>query len=572
MVGTTTLAYALFAASALGLLGGALASERSARLAAVTAGAALLVEGTRRLRRPQPLCRAVADGLGSSLESVLEDIGCVAVTLDRDLAIVRVNGPGRRLAGYLSASVPEPGSTFDLGLEEDARAELSSACTQALLGIPTRVETTVRPTGSEEPQRLVLHIQPISDPSGRPDGLWIFGVDSSEALRREEQLEAAAAAARADSRAKSSFLQTVSHELMTPLNGVIGSLTHLEGEPLRDEARVALQDGKESAERLSHLTQRVIDLARLEGDDLEPSAERFQFDLADMAREEVERARPAAAAKGVDVRMVRMTRDVPLGAAASNIRAMLRELLENAVRFTDEGHVEVRYGLVWDTTNSDRVPHLHIAVEDTGSGVPASVIERVFEPFFRVEDQLHRRNEGLGIGLALVRRRAEAAGGRCFLRSEPHQGTTVHLDFPVRLSSGTADQPARLTLSNKTRRALLVEDNPINARIALRLLEKMGKGVEWAKDGAEAVAAAENETFDLVLMDLQMPVMDGLEATRRIRALPIEQPFIVALTANSTEKDRAACFEAGMDAFVAKPIRPSSLTELLCWAEQEPAI
>ncbi|MEO1230584.1 MAG: response regulator [Myxococcota bacterium] len=367
-----------------------------------------------------------------------------------------------------------------------------------------------------------------------------------------------------------SFLSAMSHELRTPMNGLVGNLSFLEGLELDPVAKSALADARVSLDRLDTLIERLILLASLEEPSSceeapawrpRPGEVRSMASIFEAAtREFVE----LFEAKGLDFHLRGYRSAVRLTAGAEEIQTICRELVSNALTYTATGSVEVRFGLIWDITRHAHHPSVHIAVEDTGCGIEEAAVESLLQPFVRQETGLNRRTEGLGIGLAIVKHQVEACQGRFHIRSIPGKGTTVHVDLPIRIIPADEKRFSHEMDPNERQlRVLIVEDNAINARVVLRQLEHTSAQATWVEDGHEAVRAVRERTYDLVLMDLQMPVMDGLEATRQIRASQGPHPVIVALTANDSPEDRRDCFEVGMDGFVAKPLRPANLTALL---------
>jgi CheY-like chemotaxis protein len=250
---------------------------------------------------------------------------------------------------------------------------------------------------------------------------------------------------------------------------------------------------------------------------------------------------------------------------APRLRQVLLNLLSNAVKFTERGYVAVDASLA---CRSGDLAEMRFSVRDTGIGIPAEMQEAIFQPFTQADSSTTRRYGGTGLGLSICRRLVALMEGTLQVKSEPPCGSTF--SFTVRLPiAAVAESPApategRLPRSQRPLRILLAEDNPVNQKVALRLLERMGHRVDAAWDGQQAVAAVEQTEYDLVLMDCQMPNMDGLAATRAIRRLERGRRLpIVAMTANAMPEDRQRCQEAGMDGFLAKPVSTRHLYDLL---------
>jgi CheY-like chemotaxis protein len=250
---------------------------------------------------------------------------------------------------------------------------------------------------------------------------------------------------------------------------------------------------------------------------------------------------------------------------AQRLQQVLLNLLSNAVKFTERGYVGVEASLVGQ---SGDVAEMRFSVRDTGIGIPPEMRETIFQPFTQADGSTTRRYGGTGLGLSICRKLVALMEGKLQVESEPPGGSTF--SFTVRMPvAAVAESPApaaecRLPRSQRPLRILVAEDNPVNRKVALRLLERMGHRVDTACDGQQAVVAVEQIEYDLVLMDCQMPNMDGYEATRAIRRLARGRRLpIVAMTANAMAHDRQRCLDAGMDGFLAKPVSTRHLFDLL---------
>lgn len=399
----------------------------------------------------------------------------------------------------------------------------------------------------------------------------------SERRRLETQLRASTEVAREARRraetaaaARSRFLAVMSHEMRTPLNGVAGFADLLAARPGLDAegVRQALQI-RESSDGLLILVEDILDFAS--GDDaLSPEP----LDLVSVVREAVLPSRAAADGKrlalSIDDRLPSRARFLCDRRA---LRQAIHPLVSNAVKFTDKGAVRVRLDRAGDG--------VVIRVSDTGEGIPDAVLPELFEAFAQGDCTISRRHSGAGIGLALVARQVSRLGGRIDVESQPGQGTTFTLNLPLmRVADAEPEAPVAIDLPppvppplpelpdvedapvRRAPRVLVADDHPVNREVARIMLQAFGCEVTEACDGAEAVAAVEAEVFDLVLMDVRMPVMDGLEATRRIRDLPnAADVAIVAMTADAMPEDVVRCLTAGMNAHLAKPINQAALLD-----------
>ena len=376
------------------------------------------------------------------------------------------------------------------------------------------------------------------------------------------QLRFALQRAEAATRAKTEFLATMSHEIRTPLNGILATTDLLQTTSLDPLQRESLALVRRSGELLSVILNDVLDFSRIEAGKLELVTRSFD------PRSELEAVaglhRPVAEKKGVALR-VSVAEPFPrlVSGDAHRLNQVLGNLLGNAVKFTPSGAIE----LSAHATAEGEGWRLRFAVADSGVGIPQAVLPRLFQPFSQGDASTTRQFGGSGLGLSICARLVEKLGGEISATSAPGVGTTFSFDVFVQRAEETSPVVALPPLpepGGTVLRALLVEDNPVNQMVARRLLERLGCTVQLANDGVEAIEAHRSATFDVVLMDLQMPRLDGLGATRQIRKLALQsQPFIVALTANAFESDVAACKAAGMDDFLPKPLRLDELRRVL---------
>lgn len=388
----------------------------------------------------------------------------------------------------------------------------------------------------------------------RLSGDKVFAVarDVTERLAVEAEREAARRAAEAATRAKTDFLANMSHEIRTPMNGVMGVLHLLKSEALTEEGRRMLGDALSCGQMLAELLNDVIDFSKIEAGRLELVSE--AVDPATLLEGVVRLLKPQADAKGLKLTI---EADKSLGWVQSDpvrLRQALFNLVGNAVKFTETGSITIRCA-------APRRGVLRFEVQDTGVGIPEDVQARIFQRFDQGDASTTRRFGGSGLGLTITRRLAEMMSGDVGVTSKVGVGSTFWLEIaaePTAARVFAADDLERVLAGL---RILVVEDNATNRMIATKLLEAMGAEVTTAADGYLGVEAAAGGDFDLVLMDVQMPGIDGLEATRRIRALggaPSRTP-IIALTANVLSHQRAAYLDAGMDGVVGKPISPAVL-------------
>jgi signal transduction histidine kinase/ActR/RegA family two-component response regulator len=380
---------------------------------------------------------------------------------------------------------------------------------------------------------------------------------------RTAELRAARDAALASARAKSEFLANMSHEIRTPLNAVLGMTTLLMDSGLGPEQRELAARAAAAGDVLLGIVNDVLEFSRMEAGHV--TVERVPLVLTDLLDRVEAMLGPRARAKGLDFEVL-VARSVPsriLG-DATRLQQILLNLVGNAVKFTERGRVRVA-ALAVETP----VPQLVFEVVDTGIGVAADQCEHIFEKFTQADTSTTRRFGGSGLGLAICRQLVELMGGSIGVTSEPGVGSRFWFRIPlepaVSPTGSTETSIDRADPGAIDAHVLLVDDNEMNRFVAQGYLARLGCRVSVAVDGREAVAAATSASFDLVLMDCQMPVMDGYQATGQIRQLAgaASRVPIVAMTAHALASEREKCLAAGMDDHLAKPVRPAELAAAL---------
>lgn len=388
---------------------------------------------------------------------------------------------------------------------------------------------------------------------------WVGYRDRCGATRAEE-LCRARDAAEAATRAKSTFLANISHELRTPLNGVIGMVRLLARTNLDGLQRRYVQSAQASADLLLSLINDVLDLSKTEAGMLE--LESVPFRVPDVVQEVVDMLAVAAEEKHLALECDCATAlRVPVCGDPTRLRQVLVNLVANALKFTPSGQVSVA-GAVESETADEVI--VRIEVRDSGIGVAAEDRARLFAPFTQADSATTRKYGGSGLGLAICKQLVEQMGGAIGVSSEPGDGSTfwftVHLDrLPADVGGALTPTPA----DGPGGRVLIVEDNDVNAEVLAEVLAQARYQWNRVATGRAAVEAATSAAYDAVLMDCQLPGLDGFEATRRIRERGLARLPIIAVTASATKTDRARCLAAGMDDYVSKPLRPTDLLRLL---------
>lgn len=404
---------------------------------------------------------------------------------------------------------------------------------------------------------------------GRERKLFLRGKRAQNVAELRRAMDQAEAA----NRAKSSFLANMSHEIRTPMNGVIGTLDLVASMDMPQASKTLIHIAQRSAEGLLHILNQVLDLSKLDAGGAE--FHRSTFDPRALASFAADVFKANALVKGIDLRLNLdgASEDVQfVSTDEDKLRRVLLNLVGNAVKFTSQGHVEIK--LVAQHIGDEVC--LELSVSDTGIGIAAENVAELGRPFFQVCQGPGRSYAGTGLGLAISKRLVEVLGGSLLMQSVLGKGTNVRICVnatPMSSETSTAETAKSQTalVQNEALRdgieALLVEDNDVNALIATELLNRLGLNVTHASDGKAALDFYRARQFDVILMDCQMPTMDGYEVTRQIRLMesagPRHRTPIIALTAHALAGDKTLCLSHGMDDYLSKPVSREAIANVL---------
>lgn len=486
------------------------------------------------------------------LAAIVESSNDAIIGKTLDGTIVFWNAAAQRIFGY----TPEEaiGQHINLIIPEERRDEEFIIIGNVRAGKRVDHFETVRQAKDGSAIDLSLTISPIRNENGEIIGASKIARDITEQKRTEQKLKEL-------SERKDEFLANISHELRTPMNAVIGLSNILSvSKSLNDKERQIVDTLKQSADGLMGLINNLLDFSRLESDSLE--IEHIEFDLTDMMDRAVAIMSVKALEKNLPIAVTYtpQTRRYYIG-DSFRIQQIVINLLSNAIKFTERGKISIHVS-AQEAANASAT--IHIDVIDTGIGIPAEKTGIIFEKFVQADASMTRKYGGSGLGLSICKALAEAMDGAISVKSQLGVGTTFTLILPLRFSVSAARIESGKAMAPAPRKNVLVTDDYApNLVVVTAMLDMMGYDYDLTENGVEALQKLQETAYDVILMDVQMPGMDGFETTRRIRAYEAENKrapvAVIAMTAHVMESDRKKCMDAGMVGFISKPFNPAQL-------------
>lgn len=394
-----------------------------------------------------------------------------------------------------------------------------------------------------------------------------FSQDITERIKIEKELKDAKKLTEETARMKEKFLANMSHEIRTPMNGIMGITSLLQKTPLNEEQAGYLKIVQDSAHTLLNIINDILDLEKINTGNVD--LEIIPFDIKETLASIVSLFRPIAQGKNLQLLLVtRFEGSLVVAGDPTRFTQIMNNLISNAIKFTHEGQITVT---AWVTSRTEDTVRVHIAVKDTGIGIAGNGFEKIFSPFTQADRETTRVYGGTGLGLAITKNLVEIQNGRIWIDSKLNIGSTFHIEIPFNTykhhpeMSQKSEQKQNRTISKKVK-VLLAEDNDINQLLANKILQHFGFEARTADNGSDAIQMVLEDDFDVILMDIQMPVKNGIETAMEIRALADEKKKnipIIALTANALKGEEKKYFAAGMNGYLTKPFKEKELYEAI---------
>jgi len=495
------------------------------------------------------------------LQAILDYMPMIVYLKDMDGRFIMVNQQFHEVFNTTDSEVIGK-TTLNVHRSEESAKRFLAADEEVKSSLqPIEVEDVILTKDGERNMAIVKF--PLLDKEGRVFAISAVGKDITESIRYQQQLIEARERAERAERLQEEFLANMSHEIRTPMNGIIGMTDLMETTFLNGEQKEYLRLIKESSQILLSLINDILDLSKIKAGRM--TVEHIDYSLEDTVDAIVAPFTIKAREKGIGmIKTIHNETPFIIGDQHKLIQ-ILNNLLSNAVKFTEKGNVSLN--IVTKTNDADDSLHLYCTVTDTGMGIAKENLDDIFQSFVQAGRDMVRRFGGTGLGLAITKRLVELQGGEISVSSELGKGTTFQFSFPVMRSTlleKTMDEASFNdsidTISLRHKRILLIEDNLVNQKVTFLMLHKAGMLVDIANHGKEAIQfLEEGRTYDLVITDLQMPEMDGFQATQHIRSkLKLELP-IIAMTASALRNEKEKCFQLGMNEYLTKPFAPNVL-------------
>ncbi len=508
------------------------------------------------------------------VDNIIAAMQDMLVVITPDLRIEKINQAVTTLLGYEEADLLGQSVHIVLAPAERRSWELPISLDSPVFSIRDREMKLIAKDGRVLITAVSTAVMQDEANTGTPRIVCVAN-DITQRKQAENELKAAKIAAEKAAKVKSEFLASMSHEIRTPLNAVLGMTSLLLDTQLTSEQEDYIHTAHTSGNNLLAIINNILDFSKIDSGKLE--LEQANFSVHNCVKEAAQLLGVEAAAKNISL-TTSIHSAVPqlIQGDITRLRQVLVNLLGNAIKFTAEGDVKLSV----EGQDKGSFYELFFVVKDTGIGIPEDRIKYLFQPFHQLDSSTTRKFGGTGLGLAICKRLVNMMNGEIWVTSEPGEGSAFHFTIQTSIANETLEQG---TVTSSTSRnadishynhtlgqehplcILLVEDNLINQKVALRMLERLGYEADVAYNGLEALEALSKKQYDLILMDIQMPEMDGLQATQHIRQdwEASQQPRIVAVTANALMGDRETYLASGMNDYVSKPIKAAELQRVL---------